>query len=403
MKVYLLKNKIIISFTPFLDVAIKIYVEEGMVFSDIYHGRVVHSRETDCGIPLFNVDVMGRNAVNHLIYLLGRQPDDELIYQLRYVDAQVELFNSLAASRALTELYSDCPNLAWIIVMKNYYSVGSHVYEYLSRMKRRNLLFFLNDIEPSERRVRVLKKTTLLSGRREELRWLIHCMRNDDILDAYKHHHSMTLQELYLSLRYRILAGSTLLKSISSQRKPFLRDYKAGMCSLQHIVKDSIRVGENIGIKKASNIVLECRSKEDVRSLHDEWSKRLLETTRFLKQDIYFEEPSLTPEEGITFINSVNALIAEGRDMKHCVASYKARVMAGESYIYSVITPWGVRATVELGLLKGVYVPLQIKGKENRNLDNFSLNYIRTWLDNENKKLKASLIYYSQFHTEKSA
>lgn len=403
MKVYLLKKKIIISFTPFLDVAVKVYADNGIILSDIYHGKEVQTRETDCGIPLFNVNVMGRDAVDHLIYILGRHPDDEMIYQLRYIDAQVELFNSLSSSRSLMELYNDCPNLVWMMVIQNYYSVGAHVYEYLSRMKRRQLLLCLENIPPTENRVRILKKTNLLSGRREEIRWLIQSVRNDDIMDAYKHHDVISLQELYLSLRHRILAGSQLLKSLTLRSKPHLREYKPGMLSLVHIVKDSIRIGENIGIKKASSYVLNCRSREDLRLLHDEWSKRLLETTRYIQQDIFFEEPSLMTPEGINFIASVNALITEGREMKHCVASYKARALSGDAYIYSVYTKRGVRATVELVLSNGTYIPVQIKGKGNSTPDDLTINAIKSWIDKENKRLLAALKDYSLSMAEKSA
>ncbi|MBK0093336.1 MULTISPECIES: PcfJ domain-containing protein [Erwiniaceae] len=403
MKVYLLKEKLFISFTPVLNVAINVYIENGLILSDIYHEGNFQSREMDCGIPLFNVDVMGRDAVNHLTYLLGRQPDDELIYQLRYVDAQVELFNSLLSSRTLMELFSDCPNLVWVMVLQNYYSQSGHVYEYLSRMKRRHLISWLNDIPSTENRVRILKKTALLSGRREELRWLARSLGNDEIMDAYKHHEVISLQELYLSLRYRILAGSQLLKSLTLQSKPYLRDYKPGMSSIEHTVKDSIRIGENIGIKKATSIVLDCRSREEVRALHDEWSNRLLETTKYIQQDIFFEEPSLVPAPGIKFIASVNALITEGREMKHCVASYKARALSGDAYIYSVCTSRGVRATVELVLSNGTYIPVQIKGKENSTLDNLTVNSITGWVEQENKRLITTLENYSQSMEIKSA
>lgn len=400
---YLLKRKLIISFTPLLNVAVKVYAEKGLLLSDIYHGKDIQARETDCGIPLFNVDVMGRDIVNHLIYLLGRQPDDELIYQLRYMDAQIELFNALLSSRAMMELFSDCPNMVWMMVLQNYYSTGAHVYEYLARMKRRHLMCYLDDIPPTENRVRMLKKTTLLSGRREELRWLVKSISNDEIVNAFKHHESISLQELYLSLRYRLLAGSPLLKSLTLKHKPYLREYKPGMSSIEHIVKDSIRIGENMGIKKATSIVLDCRSREELRSLHDEWSNRLLETTKYIQQDIFFEEPSLMTTKGIKFIASVNALIAEGREMKHCVASYKARALSGDAYIYSVCTSRGVRATVELVLSNGTYIPVQMKGKENSILDDLTINSITSWVEQENKRLITALKNYSQSMEVKSA
>jgi len=397
MKVYLLKNKIVISFSPVISVAIKVYVRDGQVLSDIYHERNVQKGEVDCGIPLFNSHVMGNDAVEHLLHMLTVNESNNFDKIIQYNDAQIEIYNSINASKSLSELFSDCGNLAWGIILNNYYGYNFHTVEYLARMKRRALFSVLAETPPKEKIINLLKKTSMLHGRRYEFILLSRCLKDNDLIEAYKHKQSVTLQELYLAYYYRALSGTTLLSNICRDKKDFLREYRVGMLSLVKLVKDSIRIGENIGIKKSYDIVMGCDCREDVKSLHDKWSQRLRDTTKYLRDDVHFEEPSLMVSEGIEFINSINKLITEGKEMEHCLASYKIKALNGESYVYKVRTHWNERVTVELGLSNGIYILKQAKGFRNAEPSNLALNYVHTWLETENKKLKRLLQEYEHY------
>lgn len=387
MKSYPLKNKLIISWTPQLPIALKIYVENGLLLSDIYHEKNVQRREIDCGIPLLNPAIFGIDVVEHIFNMLGENPLLSTANYTKYNDAQIELFNSLKASKPLQELFIDCPNLAWLLVMFNYYSHSFHVIEYMLRFKRKLIIAKIFDVIPSEKAVKFLSKTTLLNGRQDELRWLSIFIGNDILIDTYKHKETVTLQELYLSNRFPVLSGSTLLKSVSKDKKEFLRDYKSGMVTLYKIVTESIRIGENIGIKNAKNFVLGCTDKESVIIIHHKWTQKLKETTRFLKEDILLEPPQITDCDEIMFISTINMLIQEGRDMDHCIASYKSKVMSGDSYIYSVRSPKGERLTLELAYSKGVYSALEMRGEHNSTPSDFAWNFVHTWLKAENDVL----------------
>lgn len=396
MKIYLLKNKIVLSFSSTIPIALKIYVKEGQVLSDVYYENSIQKGEVDCGFPLFNKDVMGDGAVNHLNEMLkgAHGLDDETL--LNYSDAQVELFNSLNSSLALSELYADCPNLAWIIVLDNYYGYSSHVVEFLCRMKRKSLMYVIAGTPPRERVITLLKKIVMLHGTRSEFGMLSKLLKNDNVVNDYRHAKIVTMQELYLASRYELLSGSILLNRICQSKKEFFRDYKYGMPYIERIVKDSISIGQNIGIKKSRDIVMNCNDLDEIRQLHDRWTQRLHETTKFLQKDIFFEEPSINIRDGIEFIRSINGLIKEGREMNHCLASYKSKALSGESYIYKLSSYRRERVTIELGLLNGVYILKQAKGKRNSEPSNIALNYIYTWLENENKDLKSRFELYQR-------
>ncbi|MCL6746420.1 PcfJ domain-containing protein [Kosakonia sp. R1.Fl] len=388
MKLYLLKNKIFIIFSPLMNVVVKVYVENGLVFSDIYHGNNVQRKELDCGIPIFNENIMGNNAVEHLLNMLNSNINDNVWDLLNYNDAQTEMYNSLVVSSSLRELFLSCPNLAWAIIIHNYYDMGFHVIEYYSRMKRRQLLSILTRSPTEEKIVTIIKKTEMLAGRKDEFSWLSRCLRESDIIDAYKHKDKIKVQELYLAYRYRIFAGSVLLGNICSKQREFLREYKKGMCTLHKIVMDSIRIGENIGIKDSRSIIMSCTDSDAVMYYHDKWALKLRETTKLLRDDIFLERPALLENEGIYFIDSINALIIEGREMEHCLASYKDKVINKESYIFKVISPVGERVTLEIGFSKGKFFIKQAKGYQNCEPSNFVRGFYNTWLKDENARLE---------------
>ncbi|MBN3080020.1 PcfJ domain-containing protein [Pectobacterium polaris] len=391
MKIYPLKNKIVISWTSDVPIALKLYVENGQILSDIYHERNIQKREIDCGIPLFNSELFGRDVVNHLLRILKENKPISLSEYTPYNDAQIELYNSLKASTPLRELFLDCPNLAWILVMKNYYSHSFHVLQYTLRFKRKIILSMIFNTPPCEKNIKLIKKTCLLNGRNEELRWLSIALENNNLIESYKHKEQVTIQELYLSNRFPVLSGSVLLSELSKERKESLREYKVGMVSLYKIVIDSIRIGENIGIKNAKFFVLNCTNRESVIAIHNKWIQKLKETTRYIKEDIPLPRPSLITNENIVFVETINKLIKEGREMDHCIASYKDKVISGESYVYSVISPQGERATLELILQNGKYLIKEMKCIHNGNPSNLTWAYVNTWLKDENKLLLESL------------
>ncbi|HHE5698221.1 TPA: PcfJ domain-containing protein [Citrobacter amalonaticus] len=391
MKIYPLKNKIIISFSSSVRMAIKVYAQDGLILSDIIHENNIQPGEVDFGIPLFDVCETNEAVVEHLLKMVGLRRDIKIEQLCKYYDAQLELYNSVTASKYLNELFIDCPNLAWGIILDNYYGVNFHTVEYLARMKRKKLISDLADTVAEEKIVNILKKTSMLHGRKDEFLWLSRCLRSDAIIEAYKHKGQISIQELYLAYSYPMFCGSQLLASLCENKENTLQDYKYGMLSFEKIVRDCIRIGENIGLKSAKIIVMNCKSKDDVKVLHDKWSSKLRSSTTYLEEDVYFEEPSIQVIDGVEYINSINKLILEGNEMKHCLASYKDKVINGESYIYKVVTHWGERVTIELALSNGIYLLKQAKGVCNSTSSDLALNYIHTWLDRENKILKESI------------
>lgn len=398
MKIYLLKNKIIISFSSSVSMAIKVYAQDGLILSDIIHENNIQVGEVDFGMPLFDASETNEEVVGHLLRMAGVGSGFKIEQLSKYCDAQLELYNSVAGSKFLSELFYDCPNLAWGIILDNYYGVNFHTVEFLARMKRKKLISDLADTVAEEKIVNILKKTSMLHGRKDEFLWLSRCLRSDAIIEAYKHKEKISIQELYMAYSYPMFCGSQLLASLCESKKNSLQDYKYGMISFEKLVRDCVRIGKNLGLKSAERIVMNCNSKDDVKILHDKWSSKLRNSTIYLAEDVYLEEPSIQVIDGIEYINTINKLIREGNEMKHCLASYKDKAISGQCYIYKVVTHWNERVTVELALSNGIYLLKQAKSVRNSQPSDLALNHIHTWLNDENKRLKEDLEFYKSIY-----
>ena len=112
----------------------------------------------------------------------------------------------------------------------------------------------------------------------------------------------------------------------------------------------------------------------------EEWHKAVLDPAIASIQSLHeVHWPSLLPEpfrtEGliVTSLCSASELLAEGRGMKHCVASYTSRCLSGESHILSIRTANGTRhSTVEISLTEaqnGMVSPAVVQHRGHGNVN----------------------------------
>ncbi|HGI9975809.1 TPA: hypothetical protein ACJVTI_004739, partial [Salmonella enterica subsp. enterica serovar Oranienburg] len=81
------------------------------------------------------------------------------------------------------------------------------------------LISILAGTAAEEKIVNILKKTSLLNGRKDEFLWLSRCLSSDAIIEAYKHKKNISIQELYLAYSYPIFCGANLLESLCEEKK----------------------------------------------------------------------------------------------------------------------------------------------------------------------------------------
>ena len=73
--------------------------------------------------------------------------------------------------------------------------------------------------------------------------------------------------------------------------------------------------------------------------LHDELVEQLNSSDHARRRALVLPEPPLPGTRAIEPLRTAPEVIAEGRGMHHCVASYVERVATGAVYIYRVDSP----------------------------------------------------------------
>jgi hypothetical protein len=129
-----------------------------------------------------------------------------------------------------------------------------------------------------------------------------------------------------------------------------------------------------------------CESSDQIYRLHTKWIGLLNESQSYLEEDIIFEPFVKENCSQFEYVESFNGLVYEGRLMKHCVATYRERVIRKESYIFKVNFP--ERATLEVGFAGGEFFLKQLKLIKNMEPSKETYTEVNEWLRKLNKLLK---------------
>ena len=96
--------------------------------------------------------------------------------------------------------------------------------------------------------------------------------------------------------------------------------------------------------------------------------------------------PPIPPAPGMHPLGTWSELQAEGRWMRHCVASYDQEVMAGKLYAYAILHPlWG-RATLGIRKSRGrVWQVAELRGRMNEEVGAEMEAWVEDWLEAANQ------------------
>jgi len=225
----------------------------------------------------------------------------------------------------------------------------------------RKLLAKLDFIQFDVLAVSMIKKLTSLDANHK----LNHCKTL---------HHRLVL----LLLDYPELIGSRLIYQLSQS------EWCEG---IDTTFKDTLRLGQHLGINAIMANVSSLQSAEQLQQLHDELVERTnskeTEQQDELEEIIYPEPPVLGNDNVIAIRNQIE-LIQEGIEQENCVASYHDDIVAGEYYIYKVIYP--ERATLGLNLAKQPLELEQLFLADNQHVSENTGCLVKAWLEENNKE-----------------
>ncbi|MDN4734720.1 PcfJ domain-containing protein [Vibrio parahaemolyticus] len=214
-----------------------------------------------------------------------------------------------------------------------------HTFSYYSLMKRREILSKITGQQCTGKHIKFLKKLDVLNGSEEEITIIKKSLQSDTVVDSFKHREQINPLELYLVHTYPFLKGSGLLPKLSNTKCNYFAEVKVGIAELLKVYQDTIELGNALDFKNSKMLVAACETTEQLESLHSKWIRQLNKSHTYLTDDISFEPFPVRSDKQFQFISSVNQLIQEGREMKHCVATYREKALNKTSYIFRVTSP----------------------------------------------------------------
>ncbi|WP_346350469.1 PcfJ domain-containing protein [Oceanimonas sp. AH20CE76] len=358
----------------------------GLVCERREQGRWVTDAHTDYGMALLDIarlageqSVPGRFAGQIPVFV--RRAVQPYFYQ------QTRLLQWLAREPAAGELFAHSPHLLWLLVAHSELEGWPAIQvSALLSAPRRNVVQALGG-EGSKALLKLLGRVQLVRGDLKECRLLLQLCREQTpmMLRVLAQQPALTIYHVLFAVRFPELLQSRFMLLNEVSRFSSCDALTARLKSISRIWQDVLRLAEALNIPDAGRALNRCADMDALNRLHDRWTDRLNRQHCLAAHgSMYFPAPPLPGNEHIIPIETLEDLQAEGRLMRHCVASYVNRIMAGECYIYRIMQPQ--RATFELGYSQGQLTVMQVQLQRNHRASNETHQAIHDWLRRENDK-----------------
>lgn len=374
---------LVLDFRELLDSKVSIKFKEKSILIDILAQGCLESC-LDPGLPILKGDGTPIYFENNDIFIeYDSRVDLVSISQFRYL--QVAMLKVCVESFRCNQMLESNPCLLWVLLdfaCVNNSDVGQ--IDSILGLKRKNILLQIFGHLPNGVD-RFISKIRLLNGAEGELEVIKRAVRNQSIIEGFAHFEEIPIQVLYLAERHSILIGARYVFDICLSKKVRMSHYLEGIQALCKKTEDTINLGVALNIKNASKLVRSCRNISELDRLHDKWTISLNKSKTFYEPDIEFDFPPIREVDGVKWLSTANALIREGIEMEHCIATYVNKAKKGSSIIFSVFDP--ERATLEVGERDGKYYLKEIKKKNNLEVSESTRKKVQKWLRVENDRL----------------
>ncbi|GEN26285.1 hypothetical protein HCU01_42340 [Halomonas cupida] len=369
-------NKIVVDYSPYLDIDFSIEFLDGDV---LVEGESYGEKFSffDPGVMVFDKNGDSRFSFNLYDDFDGLQYDVKREL-LEFEVMQVGLVRACVISRRGLQMFFSNKVLLWLMVdfLCSYNANSSDVVRLLG-MKRQEIVKFIAG-EAVAGSVSFLKKILLFEGNRFELDVVKASLIKPDLMAKFRHWDSVPIQAVYVSDRRGLVSGAIFLKDFFERNRVKLCHSLEAIGDLYKIAEDTVRLGESLSFKNAKKLVVKCKSEADLKRLHDAWVIKMNKSKEFYDPDLNFPECSLPENDHIVWISSANQLIEEARFMKNCAAVYVEKAASGNSVLFSVLYP--ERATLELKKNDGKYHISEIKAGHNQDVSKETFDYVREWM-----------------------
>jgi hypothetical protein len=203
---------------------------------------------------------------------------------------------------------------------------------------------------------------------------------------AFKHYKRVNLSSLSLDHSYPFITGTTLGLALAHEQDGVRQ-------RLAFYLRDTLELGQAIGIADPARSVVARKSLDSLRELHDEWAVRRIDQDLVAStpEDANLPYPLLFKEtENIKQITHYEMLCDEAREQQHCVAIYHSRIVRGRYAVFRMLEP--ERMTIGVAISPGVDCHFrleQISGYKNQLPEEETRALVYQWFEECKSALKS--------------
>lgn len=289
---------------------------------------------------------------------------------------QASILRWAVDSKAIVDLLISNPLLLWLLVDNGLLGRASpgEINQKL-KLKQKQLCEGLG-LSGTEQQVRILRRAAISNLPVKLIRDLRVILKSDAVCDFLGHRREIPGPVIDTLRRFPWLVRYPARALVDSLEDP----------ETLRFFQDVIRMLDDLGP------LYQCRSARAVVRLHD----RLVEHINRDDGFSYFRDdygdikelpsPPIPGNDTIQPLTSQQQIVAEGREMRHCIASYIGSVVKGEYYVYQMLEPerLTIGVAVGVGRAKGQWQQCflrEVRGKCNHHPADLSRRLIEDWFD----------------------
>ena len=347
--------------------------------AEVYQDEQWTEESFDLGLPLLSMSIEESSASSFNAFL-NKIPISIINSVKPFNYCQVMMLQWVSKSQHAEELLEHSPVLFWLIICEaNEQSWAEATIADLLKLPRKKIINKLIGTS-SVWLVKIIDKVVLNDSTREEYLVLKRGLMNSSQLINFRHEQWIPIQAIYAANKFPWLIKSKAFRKCVFIHCERLTDVSAMLAKYDIYWSDALNLARLLRIEDAEVALNRCLSFEEVKAVHDRWTEKLNRSRTLLTQGgIQFPEPPFKGTNVILPITTEDDLIAEGRLMHHCVASYVDAIGKGKSYVYRILHP--ERATLELRLRGDHAYVRQIVIAYNQKPNEKTILAVNTWLN----------------------
>lgn len=339
-------------------------------------------------IPVIS-DLLTGGDKNHPIACYERELPQKIVQNIApFAYGQLAMLQVCAASTRGKQLLEDAPVLFWLIApeLLSRSEGEPQALHSLLGLRKRDLITLICG-RGNNSLVRLLGKVPPPGNVYASQKILTAILSREDACSLLRHKAKVDWLLLVLIVRQGERINSAIVRNIIMSNIA-LPDMAKLLGKLDEVIRDTIRLGEELRIANAAETTMACAGWKSLWSLHEAWTKRLNSVKIDALVEKYGEKlppPPLQGTDDIQPIDSVGELLLEGQIMHHCVGSYINTVRSGGCYIYKILKP--ERATLEIIVSKtGDWRVSQLKSYCNSAPSAHTFKHVQKWLIEKSRK-----------------